>query len=147
MKEICEEILKIIPLFDEKTTKKYKIDVFVRLCKKISETQDLEVIDLVKNNLRLLQELSSDNRVKPLEYKKSFAKLQKVVRKKFGYVPKDQIKGEYMAMGIALGVAFGSPFIIINPALSGIGLPIGLAIGLAIGDSKEKAAVEAGKVY
>ncbi len=147
MKEICEQIKQVAQYFDEKSNKKYKTGMFASLCEKISGIEDIEISDLIKETLGLLLELSRNNEVKATAYKKSLSRLQKVVRNKYGYVAKDQIKGEYMAMGIALGVAFGTPFITINPGLLGIGLPIGLAIGLAIGDSKEKAAIEAGKVY
>ena len=60
--------------------------------------------------------------------------------------PEGALKERYIGTGIALGIAFGAPFTVINPAFVGIGLPIGLAIGAGIGERKEKEAKAKGKI-
>ncbi len=138
---------ELISRFDEKKVKKYKIKTFINLCNKLDEHDDEEIAHLLNESYRLLHELSVDEEIKPKTYLKSFSKLQKKVREKYGYTEKDQIRNEYMAVGLAIGVAIGSAFIAINPGAIAIGLPIGLALGISIGSKKETEAVEQGKTY
>ena len=134
--------------FTEKQQKKYKIDVFIRLCKKLEGLDPEGILAMMDETLELLTQLSEeDHELKPSQYIKSFTKLQKEVRRQLGFTEEGQIRGEYVGIGIALGVALGTPFVAINPAFIGIGLPIGLALGAGIGDQKEKAAAAEGKVY
>lgn len=147
MNQYAVLIEQLHPRFDEKKSKKLKIKIFINLCNKLDGSEDDEILGLVTESYDLLRALSVDDAIKPKQYLKSFARLQKTTRNKLGYTEKDQIKNEYLAIGMAIGIAIGSAFITINSGAIAIGLPIGLAIGISIGNKKEKEAADQGKIY
>ena len=137
---------QIIHHFDEKKNKKLHTDIFIRLCKKVSN-EDAEISSQIKHTYTLLSELDNNNDIKPKAYIKSFNLLKKTVRNNLGYTHRGLLQEEYTGIGIAIGVAIGSVFITVNPISIGVGIPIGLAIGASIGRKKENEAEEAGKTY
>ncbi|HPD99594.1 MAG TPA: hypothetical protein PLB83_00025 [Bacillota bacterium] len=131
----------------EKLQKQLDLQLLVRLNEKLLEEQNENIELLLKETVDFLKIASSGDKAGRKAYKKQFNKLKKAVRTEYGYIPKGTLVGEYMALGIAIGIGFGSAFIAINPALMIIGLPIGVALGLSIGQNKEKEADSENKLY
>lgn len=147
MEEYISKLENISQKYNAKQRKKLQIDVFVRLCKKLTENQDEEINSLIKETFDFLQEYTRDESIKKKSYIKSFRALKKQVRDQLGFTPKGLIQEEMTGIGIAIGVALGGGFVGVNPAFVGIGIPIGLAIGAAMGKKKEDQAENEGKTY
>lgn len=144
---MIEKLVYLQDKFSEKKQKRYHIQVFIDLCKKLDDAES----DLVKSKLEkayeLLNDLMIDDSLKPRSYLKAFSSLQKDVRKRFGYTAKNQLRNEAVGYGLAIGAALGIPFGIIQPGLSAIGVLFGLVFGAAFGDKLEKDAEAKGLTY
>lgn len=147
MNDYSETIESLSIRFDEKRNKKIASDLLQRLCYKLQDESNMEIDDLLKTTFEHYREVANNEEIKLKEYYKSLRLLRKKVKEIYGYTAKGELKDQYTSMGIALGVCFGAPFSVVNPAFIGIGIPIGLAIGIAIGQNKEKIADDEGKTY
>jgi hypothetical protein len=131
----------------EKLQKQLDTQLLIRLNVKLLDDQNENIELLLKETVDLLRTASSGDKASRSAYKKQFNKVKKAVRTEYGYIPKGTLVSEYMALGIAIGIGFGSAFIAINPAFMFIGLPIGVALGLSIGQNKEKETDSENKLY
>jgi hypothetical protein len=147
MNEYVLKIENVTQRLDEKKKKKLQVKLFVRLCNKVEEEENIDINRMIQETFDLLQEYTQDESIKKSTYLKSFRELKKHVREELDFTPKGLLQEEMTGIGIAIGVAMGSAFVGINPALIGIGLPIGLAIGASIGKRKEDKAESEGKTY
>ncbi len=137
----------IIDRFDEKQIKKLHLEVLLNLLNKVNDIDDSELEDKISRVVRILGDLESSGTLKSKEYQKSFAELTKHIRTKYGYVAKGDIQSESVALGIGIGVVFGTLLISINAGFMAIGIAVGAGIGTAIGTRKEKAEYEKGNIY
>lgn len=133
--------------YDKRQKTKFKIDLFSRLCKKLENESNSEIDELIKTTYEFLRNMNTNEYKQSREYNKKLSLLRKKVKEVYGYTAKNELKEQYMGIGVALGVVFGASFTTINLAFVGIGLPIGLAIGVAIGQQKEKEAEEKDLLY
>ncbi|MCF7925978.1 MAG: hypothetical protein K9L74_00175 [Candidatus Izimaplasma sp.] len=149
MKKRIERTQHLVSEFSSKEVRKYSLDVYLRLLEKLKEEDitDKKINNLVHVSEKALREILNGSKSTKKDYHKTYKKLLEVVKEKHNLVPRNSIKNQYMALGIAVGLALGSAFIVINPGLIAIGLPIGLAIGLSIGEKKEQELKEEGKLF
>lgn len=70
------------------------------------------------------------------------------LRKVHKLVPEEQYSGEYMSMGVALGLVFGTCLSVVSGEYwyLSLGLPIGIGIGYSIGASLDAKAKKEGRV-
>lgn len=132
---------------NDKKKKKYRVQTLIDLCQKLNDKQYIENEVLIQETVELLDDLSKNSELKAKSYLKSFFQLRMVVKQKYGYIPKGQLKEEYIGAGVAIGVGLGVALSVVNPVLLAVGIPVGVALGAAFGEKKEKAAEEKGLLY
>ena len=131
----------------EKESKKYKLDLLLRIAKRIDDFSPHcgECQTFQQEITRLVQELSLLVQMPSKESQKSYSRtingMVKHLQKSHKLVSKGQNLGIWMAIGAGIGVAIGTA--LDNP---GIGTPIGIGIGLAIGSYLDKKAKKEDKI-
>ena len=131
--------------FSKKDSKKYKLDLLLRLTKRVDEfsatcgecqTFQPEITKLAEG-LYYVFNISKEERK---SYFKTISNITKHLQKKHKLVTEGQYMGMWTGIGIAIGAALGAIFD--NP---GAGTAIGIAIGLAIGRYMDNKAKKEGK--
>jgi hypothetical protein len=107
MNHYHHRINQIIHHFDDKRNKKLQTDIFLRLCEKVGE-EDAEITSLINDTYSLLVELDNNEDIRPKSYIKSLNILKKTVKTNLGYTYKGALQEDFTAIGIAVGVGFGS---------------------------------------
>ena len=131
--------------FSKKDSKKYKLDLLLRLVKRVDEFSATcgecqmfqpEITKLTES-LYYVSNISKEERK---SYFKTISNITKHLQKKHKLVTAEQYMGMWTGIGIAIGAALGAIFD--NP---GAGTAIGIAIGLAIGRYMDNKAKKEGK--
>ena len=148
---IATEIGQYRVTLGEKSFKKYKLDLLLRLARRVDDfsntcgecqTYKQEITSLVQELSLLLQMPNKEGFKKHI---KSVNKLLEHLKK----VHKLVEKGHYLGMGIGIGMAIGAALgSAIGAALDqpGIGTGIGVALGVAVGLYLDRKAREEGRV-
>jgi len=135
----------------EKDFKKYKLDLLVRMAKRVDgfshtcgecETFKQEITGLVQE-MSLLIQMPSKEGLK--NHTKSVNRLLEHLKK----VHKLVEKGHYLGMGIGIGMAIGAALgSAIGAAMDspGVGTGVGIALGVAVGLYLDRKAREEGRV-
>ncbi len=132
--------------FSKKDSKKYKLDLLLRLVRRVDEFSTTcgecqmfqpEITKLTEG-LYYVSNISEEERK---SYSKTIGNITKHLQKQHKLVKEGQYMGIGMAIGIGIGAAFGAIFD--NP---GAGTAIGIAIGVAIGKYMDNKAKKEGKV-
>lgn len=148
---IATEIGQYQVTLGRKGAKKYKLDLLLRVAKRVDEFSDTcaECQTLRQEITNLVQELSL---LIQMPNKEGFKNHIKVVNNMVGHLKKVHKlvdKGHYLGMGIGIGMAIGAG---IGGALGaamdnpGVGTAIGVALGVAIGMYLDKKAEREGKI-
>ena len=134
-----------------KDSKKYRLDKFLRIAKRVDEFSDIcadcqfhqrEIDKMVQNFSMMIQTRDKEGFK---EYAGSIEKLTEHLKKAHNLVE----KGHYMGMGVGIGMAVGAGIgTALGAALDnpGIGTGIGAGLGLLIGAILDKRARDEGKV-
>ena len=131
---------------DKKDYKKYKLDLLLRLAKRVDSFSSLcgecqpfqqEITRLIED-LRNLYLMSKENRK---SYFKTISQITKHLQKGHKLVTEGYYLGIGMAIGAGIGVAIGAA--LGNP---GIGPAIGVALGIAIGSYLDRKAKKEGRI-
>ena len=146
-----DNIVKEINLYqdslDKKTYKKYKLDLLLRLAKRVADFSSAcgqcqlfqqEISTLTKELSYLVQMPNKETRKR---YFKTIGNITKHLQKQHKLVTKGQYIGICTGIGAGVGAALGA---VIGNA--GIGPALGTAIGLAIGKYLDKKAEKEGRV-
>ncbi len=144
-----EELDARVSKLTEEDQKKLKTEVLQRLLDKLEQAENAEI---EQDLAGLIQEIpySPVNRATRKSLRVSLGRIQKKVKKVFGYVEKDSVKGSYVGVGMALGMAMGSGIgtgMGLTGGGTGIGMMMGLIIGISIGAAQEKKAEAEGLIY
>ena len=143
---IAKEINLYQDSLDKKTYKKYKLDLLLRLAKRVADFStecgkcqmfQQEIATLTKELSYLLQMPNKETRKR---YFKTIGNITKHLKKQHKLVTKGQYIGICMAIGAGIGTALGAAL-----DNAGIGPAIGTAIGLAIGKYMDKKAEKEGR--
>ena len=132
--------------FSKKEAKKYKLDLLLRLVKRIDGFSSYcgECQTFQQDITRLTEELGNVSLMSKDEqksYSRTINSMVKHLQKQHKLVNKGQNLGIWMAIGAGIGAALGAA--LGNP---GTGPAIGIGIGLAIGSYLDKKAKEEGRV-
>ena len=142
-----KEISPYKDTLSKKDYKKYKLDLLLRLAKRVEEFYSYcgECQTFQGEITRLAQELSLLIQMPSKESHRSYNKAISNIVKHLQKTHKLVSAGHYMGIGLAIGVGIGTA---IGAALGnpGIGPAIGTAIGLAIGSYLDKKAKKEGRV-
>ncbi len=144
---IVKEISLHKDTLSKKDTKKYKLDLLLRIAKRVDNfsTTCGECQTLKQEITVLTRELGNLIQIPNKENRKSYLKTIKSMVKHLQKEHKLVTEGQYMAMwsgiGPALGIAFGAAL-----DNTGIGVAIGVVIGLAIGRYLDNKAKKEGRV-
>ena len=145
---IVKEINLRQDTLSKKDSKKYKLDLLLRVAKRVDEFSSYcgecqvfqgEITGLVGELGNLVQ--LPDNKEGRKSYNRTINTMVKHLQKTHKLVSKGQNMGIWMAIGVGIGTAIGAA--LDNP---GIGTPIGIGIGLAIGSYLDKKAEKEGRV-
>ena len=134
--------------FSKKDSKKYKLDLLLRLAKRMDEFSAIcgKCQDFKEEITRLVGELGNlvqlpDSKVQRKSYNKTISTIVEHLKKEHKLVSDGFYLGIGMAIGTgvgtALGIALGSP---------GVGPGLGVGIGFAIGGYLDKKAKKEGRV-
>jgi len=146
-----DDIVKEINLYQDslnkKVSKKYKLDLLLRIAKRVADfsTQcgqcqmfQQDITTLTKELSYLLQ---AQNKEAQKRYFKTIGNITKHLQKQHKLVTKGQYIGICMAIGAGIGAALGAVL-----GNAGIGPALGITIGLAIGSYLDKKAQKEGRV-
>lgn len=146
-------------LLTKRQQRKVKIETFMRLIERLSKDQSLsdrihneepQIVELLNACYQFLTVGISQNYVSSIEekaYYMTFKSLTDKLAKKFDLRPTGTYIGLFMVLGIAIGAAVGMALAASNPSFYSVGVSLGLVFGVTFGNSKEKAAIKAGKMY
>ncbi len=132
--------------FSKKDSKKYKLDLLLRLVKRVDEFSTTcgecqmfqpEITKLTEGLYYVFNMPKEESK----SYFKTISNITKHLQKQHKLVKEGQSMGIGIAIGIGIGAAFGAIFD--NP---GGGTAIGIAIGVAIGKYMDNKAKKEGKV-
>ncbi len=149
--KVATEIAQHKITLGEKGAAKYKLDLLLRVAKRVDEFSDIcaECQAFKQEITNLVQGLSLLVQMPSKEASKSHNKSVNVITEHLKKVHKLVEKGHYMGMGIGIGWAIGAA---IGGALGaafdnpGAGTGIGLALGVAVGYYLDRKAKQEGKV-
>jgi hypothetical protein len=145
-KGIAKKIDRYKDSFSPREYKTYKLDLLVRISKRISsfssdcrgcqnfKTEINELVEILEN---ILQSSREERR----GYFNSINYIVKHLKEKHKLIS----DGQNIALWLPLGICFGAPFGILFDNIA-IGIPIGMAIGVAIGASLDAKAKKEGRV-
>jgi hypothetical protein len=130
-----------------------QIDYLKNLLSKI-EDDNLIVEPALQTTIEsVINEMPIKTNDKKIDYKSQhinkITNLQTAVKQQFNLVKKKHYSGQYLPLGIGIGMCFGLPFavaignIALGPAL---GMPIGLMTGLSIGSRLDNKAISEKRV-
>lgn len=134
------EFEKVRSCLDERSIKKYGIDVFeraVKICLSLSGKCEV-CTELTSKVVEVLDALCNGS---DKDFKLLSSKIFSHLEKEHKYVKENYYTGIYMSLGISLGMLFG-----VTLDNIAIGLPLGLAVGLAIGAGKDSQIKKEGRV-
>lgn len=117
-----------------------KIDVFENILKELGKIEiSPNIVEMINKEIEKVNSFLDSEKAYSKVLVKSQTNILKIVEKELGLFVKNHHQQKLMAVGVALGVAFGSILGVSrdNMGLMGIGLPIGLAVGIAIGKKKD----------
>ncbi len=132
--------------FTKKDSKKYKLDLLLRLVKRVDDFSATcgecqmfqpEITKLAEGLYYVFNMPEEESK----SYSKTISNITKHLQKQHKLVKEGQSMGIGIAIGIGIGAAFGAIFE--NP---GAGTAIGIAIGVAIGKYMDNKAKKEGKV-
>jgi len=132
---------------DKKVSKKYKLDLLLRIAKRVADfsTQCGQCQMLQQDITTLTKELSyliqTPNKEARKRYFKTIGNITKHLQKQHKLVTKGQYIGIGMAIGAGIGVTLGAAL-----GNAGIGPALGITIGLAVGSYLDKKAQKEGRV-
>ena len=143
---IIEEINYHKDTLTKKESKKYKLDLLLRLAKRVDDFSSLcgecqmfqQEITRLTEDLRNLSLLSKENRK---SHFKTMGNITKHLQKQHKLVTAGYYLGICMSIGTGIGVAIGAA--LGNP---GIGPAIGIALGIAVGSYLDRKAKKEGRV-
>lgn len=135
----------------QKDTKKYKLDLLLRIAKRVDDFSATcgECQTFQSEITRMVQELSLLTQMPSKEGIKSHIKSVNSLVEHLKKVHKLVVKGHYMGIGIGIGMAIGAALggalgaALDNP---GIGTGVGIALGIAIGGYLDRKAKQEGRV-
>jgi len=133
----------------KKDSKKYKLDLLLRITKRIEDFSSIcgECQMFQQDITKLIQDLGylvqtpNPNKEEGKRYSKTIKNIVKHLQKHHKLVSEGQYIGIGLAVGAGIGVALGAA--LGNP---GIGPAIGVGIGIAIGSYLDKKAKSEGRV-
>jgi hypothetical protein len=148
---IATEISQYQITLGQKEAKKYKLDLFLRVAKRVDDFSQTcgECQTLKQEITNLVQELSLLTQMPSKEGIKSHTKAVSSLVEHLKKVHKLVEKGHYMGVGVGIGLAIGAVLggslgaALDNP---GVGTGVGIALGVAIGTYLDKKAEREGKV-
>ncbi|MFC2012886.1 hypothetical protein ACFLUE_01210 [Chloroflexota bacterium] len=144
---IAKEINLYQDTLDKKVSKKYKLDLLLRIAGRVDgfsgacgdcQLAQQDITTLTKDLSYLLQMPNKNTRK---SYFKTIDNIVKHLKKQHKLVTKGQYIGIYLAISVGIGAALG---VALDNA--GIGPAIGTAIGLTIGSYMDKKAEKEGRV-
>ena len=148
---IAKEIGQYQDTLNKKDTKKYKLDLLLRIAKRVDDFSQTcgECQTFQSEITRLVQELSLLVQMPSKEGLKKHTKAINGMVSHLKKVHKLVEKGYYLGIGIGIGMAIGAG---LGAALGaafdnpGIGTAVGITLGVAIGGYLDRKAKEEGRV-
>ncbi len=130
----------------KKDSKKYKLDLFLRVAKRVdSFSRECGGCQLFQQDITQLTQdlgyLAQWPKEKHKSYFKAISNITKHLQKQHKLVTEGQYLGIGLAIGTAIGVAIGA-----GSDNVGVGIPIGVGIGVAIGAGLDAKAKKEGRV-
>ena len=143
---IVKEISLYKDRLSEKEYKKYKLDLLLRLAKRVavfsSDCRECQAfqgeVTKLTEDLGYLVQMSKEKRK---SYFKAINNVIKHLRKYHKLISEEENRGHWIAIGAAIGVAIGASLDNV-----GVGIAIGIGIGIAIGSYLDAKAKKEGKV-
>jgi hypothetical protein len=146
LNNILESLVSSRQTFSKKDTKKYKLDYFARVAKRIADlSKECGECKKFQGDLsKLVQDLGGSLQSSK-EEKKNYDKKIKEITSHLYKKHKLYAEGTYIGLGIALGPAIG---VAIGSGMGnvGAGIGIGVGIGIVIGGALEANAKKNGKI-
>ena len=149
-----EDIARIIGSYraslSQKEQKKYKLDLLLRLAKRVDEFSpgygqcqvfQQEITEFVRGLGNLVQMPKQVTDKESKHYKNMLNTITKHLQKQHKLVTKGHYLGICMAIGSGIGVALSAGL-----DKAGVGMPIGIAVGVAIGSALDAKAKKEGRV-
>ena len=144
---IVKEINLHKDTLSKKDSKKYKLDLLLRVAKRVDDFSSYcgECQMFQQDITRLIEDLGylvqMPNKEMGKSYSKTINNIVKHLQKQHKLVREGQKKGIWIGVGMGIGTAIGAAL-----DNAGIGIAIGVAIGVAIGNYMDKKAKEEGKI-
>lgn len=157
--EMLLELANAQKYLTKKQQRKAKMDVMVRLIKRLNEDAGLNA-KIEQESPQFFDDLQAcyeflainipQRNIQPGDekiYNTHFKNITDALSKKYDLYPKGTYIGQYLAIGIAIGAGVGMVLASSNASFYSIGASLGLVFGIAIGNSVESSKEKAGKIY
>ena len=146
LNNILESLAAYKQTFSKKDTKKYKLDFFTRLAKRIADLSKEcgECKKFQDDTAKLVQKLGGSvqsSKEEKKNYDKKIREITSHLHKKHKFYAEGTYIGFGIALGPGIGVAIGS-----GMGNVGAGIGIGVGIGIVIGGALEANAKKNGKI-
>ena len=133
----------------QKDSKKYKLDLLLRIAKRVEDFTSLcgecqlsqQEITRLTQDLGYLLQMPNPNKETRKSYSKAIDNIVKHLQKEHKLVSEGQNKGKWIVVGMAVSAAIGAAL-----DYPGVGTIIGVAIGIVIGNYMDKKAKEEGRI-
>lgn len=149
MEKLKNDIISLMKGFNEKESKKLKIQQLLNLINKLDDQNidDKELFAKIEELISNLRSIKSGHNSSKKIYNKSYYKLKQKIQKDYGIIAKGTYVEMSLAIGMTLGISIGAAFVSFSSVFISVGMIVGMTIGIAIGSTKEKDVEKEGKIY